>query len=482
MGNAFRSRPSGKGGRHAGAFEKHENTMRKILLMTLLAVQSLGCSGSEAEYTPPVTPPLPAEPEVPAESAKYVSSAAELKALGTLAAGDVVVWRNGTYAGQTVELKGSGTAERPVVLRAETPGGVVFTGTSRLTVSGAYLQTEGFWWKNPEPVSGKAVVTLSKGSSHCTLADCAITGDGTAEDAATDTKWVSLYGTENTVTGCTLRDKRNIGTLLVVWLEAGVVPRHRIANNSFSRPVTLYGANGKAINGQETIRIGTSDYSMQDASCTVEENYFYHCHGEQAEIVSNKSCRNLYRRNLFVECQGTLTMRHGNDCTATGNYFVGNNMPGTGGIRLIGEGHTVEYNYLEGLAGTGYRSAICLVRGQENAALNGYWQVKNARVRNNTLFGCKYGLNVNYGSGDQVLPVVSTEIENNVVSAASSSAYTVYCTTTPAPGITWSGNTLYSGKQSGTSLPVVTVPPAKPNVQPAMDAIRAGAGCTWKTE
>lgn len=100
------------------------------------------------------------------------------------------------------------------------------------------------------------------------------------------------------------------------------------------------------------------------------------------------------------------------------------------------------------------------------------------------LFGCKYGLNVNYASSgsDQVLPVVSTTIENNVVSAASSSAYTVYCAMTPAPGITWTDNTLYGGKQSGTSLPVATVPPAKPNVQPAMDAIRDGAGCTWKTE
>ena len=145
---------------------------------------------------------------------------------------------------------------------------------------------------------------------------------------------------------------------------------------------------------------------MQEAACTVEDNYFYHCHGEQAEIVSNKSCGNTYRRNFFVECQGTLTMRHGNNCTVTGNYFVGNGMSGTGGIRLIGEGHTVEHNYLEGLAGTGYRSAICLVRGQENPALSGYWQVKNAKVRYNMVYDCKYGLNVNYASSssNQVVP------------------------------------------------------------------------------
>ena len=193
-----------------------------------------------------------------------------LKALGTVAAGTVVVWRNGLYGDQVAELKSAGTAENPVVLRAEKPGAVCFTGTSRISVSGTYAEVNGFWWRNPEPVSGKAVVTLAKGSSHCTVRDCAVTGDSTKEDAETDTKWVSLYGTDHRVEGCTFRDKRNIGTLLVVWLETGVTPRHTIAGNRFERPVTLYDDNNKAINGQETIRIGTSDYSMQEAACTVE--------------------------------------------------------------------------------------------------------------------------------------------------------------------------------------------------------------------
>ena len=344
--------------------------MRKFIFILLLAVQTLGCSGGEAsgwEAAPgsgDSGQDSGAEEGQDPETVVYVSSAEELKALGTVAAGTVVVWRNGLYNDQVAELKSAGTAENPVILRAEKPGAVCFTGASRISVSGTCAEVNGFWWRNPEPVKGKAVITLAKGSSHCTVRDCAVTGDSTKENAATDTKWVSLYGTDHRVEGCTFRDKRNIGTLLVVWLETGVTPRHTIAGNRFERPVTLCDDNGKAINGQETIRIGTSDYSMQEAACTVEDNYFYHCHGEQAEIVSNKSCGNVYRRNLFVECQGSLTLRHGNNCTVTGNYFVGNGMSGTGGIRLIGEGHVVERNYLEGLAGSGYRSAICLVRGQ----------------------------------------------------------------------------------------------------------------------
>ena len=450
--------------------------------MVLLVLPTLGCSGRDFEIPDPVIPPGPETPEVPADEPVYIASAVELKALGSVAAGTVVIWRDGTYADQVAELKSGGTAEKPVVLRSETPGGVRFTGASYLSVSGNHAQVSGFWWQNPKPVKGKAVVTLARGTEECTLRDCAITGDDTKEDASTDTKWVSLFGRHNRVEGCTFRDKRNIGTLLVIWLETGVVPEHTVAGNRFERPVTLYDEEGKAINGQETIRIGTSDFSMQDASCIVEDNYFYHCHGEQAEIVSNKSCRNLYRRNLFVECQGTLTMRHGNNCTATGNYFVGNGMNGTGGIRLIGEGHTVERNYLEGLAGTGYRSAICLVRGQQDALLSGYWQVKDAKVRYNTVVDCKYGLNVNYASSgsDQVLPVVSTLIEGNTVSALSS-GYAVDCAASPVPDITWKENILY-GRQRGVSLPAAATAPTKPNVQPAMDAIRNAAGCSWKTE
>lgn len=458
----------------------------KIISTLLLLTAVLGCSGRDLRIPEvgPVAPgPSDPDPVPPGTHLRYVASAAELDALGTLAAGDTVVWRNGTYDSEVVRLKGLGTAERPAVLRAETPGGVCFTGPSRLSVEGRYVAASGFWWRNPVPVQGKAVVTLAKGSAGCMLADCAVTGDDTAEDAATDTKWVSLYGAEHTVRGCTFRDKRNIGCLLVVWLEPDIVPRHAIENNRFERPATLRDAAGKALNGQETIRIGTSDYSMQTAACTVAANCFYHCHGEQAEIVSNKSCGNAYVGNLFIESQGSLTLRHGNGCTVSGNCFLGNGLEGTGGIRLIGEDHVVENNYLHGLAGTGYRSAICLVRGQESPALNGYWQVKNARVRRNTIVDCKYAFNVNYGSAGsgQVEPVVSTLIEGNVVSLSSASSYAVFCTPTPAPDIAWKDNTIYGGRQSGVSLPTASEAPILPDL-PVVEAIRRTAGCHWETE
>ena len=440
-----------------------------LLVLTLV----FGCSSKRLE----------SQPEQPADnsaSTHYVASAAEVKALGKLPAGSVVIWRNGLYSNEVIDLAAAGTAENPVLLRAETPGKVLFTGASRITVTGSYAEVNGFWWRNPAPVAGKSVVTFAKGSSHGTLRNCAITGDDTLEDAATDNKWVSLYGTDHRVEGSTFCDKRNIGTLLVVWLEPEIVPHHTIVRNHFTRPVTLRDEAGKAINGQETIRIGTSEFSMQEAACTVEENYFYHCHGEQAEIVSNKSCGNTYRGNLFVECQGSLTLRHGNDCLVTENCFIGNGLEGTGGVRIIGERHTVERNYFERLAGTGYRTAICIVRGQENPKLSGYWQVKDAVVRYNTLVDCKYGLHVNYGSAssNQVLPVIATRIEANTVIASGSGTCAVAVVEEPAPKIKWRNNNLY-GRLRGIDLPTLPAPPARPNMTGALKTMRESAGCSW---
>jgi len=461
--------------------------MRNTLFLTLFLLLAWSCTGHELDIPAP-QPPQPAEPEeparpqepdTPAEGVVWIASADEAAALGEVPAGTEIVWRKGVYADQTVVIRGAGTAENPVVLRAEEPGEVRFTGTSRLTVKGSGVVVRDFWWQDPEAVKSKAVVTFDRGSEGCVLEQCAITGDRTAQRGDVDAKWVSLYGRGHSVEHCTFRDKRNMGTLLVVWLETDVVPRHKILNNRFERPVTLYDENGKPRNGQETIRIGDSNSSMQDAQCTVEGNYFYRCNGELAEIVSNKSCANLYRGNLFVECQGSLTLRHGNRCYVAGNYFLGNGVAGTGGVRIIGEEHIVENNYMENLRGTGYKTALCLVRGQKDPALSGYWQVKRAVVRRNVVVDCRYAFQVNYGSSSQPMPVVETLIENNIVSLSSEKDYAVNCAADPAPDIEWRGNTLYGGRMAGAELPAAAQKPALPDVRGAVESIRGGAGIGW---
>ena len=75
---------------------------------------------------------------------------------------------------------------------------------------------------------------------------------------------------------------------------------HRIDHNYFGhRPIL-------GSNGGETLRIGTSHYSMSNSFTVVEDNYFDRCDGEE-EIISNESGGNVFRRNVFFESRGTLT-------------------------------------------------------------------------------------------------------------------------------------------------------------------------------
>lgn len=410
----------------------------------------------------------------------WVSSAEEVAALGVVEAGTEIVWRKGSYADQVVTLKAAGTEENPVLLRAESAGETLFTGASRLVVKGAGAVVSGLWWKDPTAVKGKAVITLDKGSERCVVEQCAITGEHTELRADIDAKWVSLYGRNHRIERCSFLNKKNMGTLLVVWLEPEIdAPAHRIIKNHFERPVTLFSDEGKAINGQETIRIGTSSTSMQQGACTVEGNYFFRCHGEQAEIISNKSCANLYRGNLFEQSRGSLTLRHGNRCRVSGNFFLGGGVDNTGGVRIIGEEHTVENNYMQDLQGTGNKAAVSILRGEKNAALSGYWQVKQAVVRGNIIVNCRYGLNVNYGTAKQTEPVVDSRIEQNIVSTNNPKHYLIHAVETPRPRIQWSNNYLYGGSFKGIRQPLLDVAPRIPNVAISVENIRRNAGVSW---
>ena len=89
---------------------------------------------------------------------------------------------------------------------------------------------------------------------------------------------------------------------------------HRIDHNYFgSRPEL-------GENGGETIRVGTSTYSRTSSKTLIENNIFRGCNGE-SEIISNKSGDNIYRNNLFIESEGTLTLRHGNNALVENNVF-----------------------------------------------------------------------------------------------------------------------------------------------------------------
>ncbi|MCC2600159.1 polysaccharide lyase 6 family protein [Sphingobacterium sp. FBM7-1] len=302
--------------------------------------------------------------------------------------GDTIYLVDSLWENSQITLKGIGTADKPIVFRVADPQKTSFSKNSNLTIDGEWIIADGFVFKDGFS-TGKDVIIFSKKSSHCTLKNTAIL-DYNPDNKEVDYKWVSLYGTHNAVVNCEFTGKTHSGTTLVVWLDEN--PNHHIiTRNYFGHRPEL------GTNGGETIRIGTSHWSMHSSNTLVINNIFDNCDGE-IEIISVKSCHNTIEDNLFYECSGTLTLRHGNDNIIRNNFFIGNEKANSGGIRVIGERHLVEGNYLYKLKGKSLRASLSIMNAVENPELNAYFQVQDAQVKNNIVVGCAEGIIIGAGA------------------------------------------------------------------------------------
>ena len=340
----------------------------------------------------------------------YVAAPSEIAAvLSKLAPGDSVVMRNGNWQDAYIYFQAIGSEEASITLCAETPGHVILTGNSRLKISGHYLTVSGLKFSNGFPVSGH-VIEFLRGSTHCRLTDTQIIHYD-PPDKNKNYKWVSMHGQHHRVDHCSFFGQNHIGVTLTVWLN-GQPTYHLIDHNYFG-----HRAEGSG-NGYETIRIGTSEWSQTNSRTTVEYNLFEECNGE-IEIISNKSCENVFRYNTFLRCKGTLTLRHGKRCLVQGNFFLGEETEGSGGVRIIDQGHKVINNYFHGLRGDGYRSAIALVNGVPNSPLNRYFQVRDALIAFNTFVDNHRNFTIGAGAdNEKTLPPADCRIANNIVLGA----------------------------------------------------------------
>lgn len=343
----------------------------------------------------------------------YVSTASEINtAMISAVPGDTLIMTVGDWINQRIEFKGNGTVDKNIVLKAEVPGLVVLKGTSTLRIGGTYLTVDGLYFVDGYSASG-SVVEFRSGvnSQYCRLTNTAIINYNPASNS-TDYKWISLYGNNNRVDHCYTSGKKHSGTTLVIWLD-GQTSYHTIDSNYFAYRPEL------GVNGGETIRIGTSEYSHTDSYTLVENNYFERCNGE-IEIISNKSGHNIFRYNTFFECEGSLTLRHGEFAEVYGNFFLGNKKANTGGVRIIDSDHKVYNNYFQDLRGSGNRSSLTIMNGVPNSPDNRYFQVERAEVVNNTFVNCSYNFTIGAGSDNELtLPPKDCKIANNLVLSSS---------------------------------------------------------------
>lgn len=327
-------------------------------------------------------------------TAIVVENQQELKnALAKAQPGDSILLQSGEWNNVALIIETSGTEGKPIVIAAQEPGQVQFTGNSFVRFGANYVTVSGIHFINGFTRERAVVEFRNKENqlaNHCRLTQCAI--ENYSRPARFDTDhWIIFWGQHNRIDHCVIGDKLNSGTTLIVELndERSQNNYHNIDSNYFK------GHSALGSNGGETIRVGVSRYSLTPSRTMIHHNYFERCNGE-VEIVSIKSGNNDISNNLFYECEGGLVLRHGAQNRVANNIFIGNNKPFTGGVRVINPGHVITNNLFMGLAGERFHSAFSVLNGVPNSSISRYHQVKDATIDHNTFVNCK---SIIFGAG-----------------------------------------------------------------------------------
>jgi len=341
--------------------------------------------------------------------------------------GDVVVMTNGDWTNQSLVFMGRGTADRPVTLRAETPGKVALGNGSTLAIGGEHVTVSGLAFG--EGASERPAVELR--GRNCRLTETAIVGGQYKF-------FVHLRGVSNRIDHCYLAGKTNVHPTLQVEVEGR--PNHHVIDYNYFGPRPPLRRNGG-----ETIRVGYSHQSMTNSGTLVERNLFERCDGEN-EIISNKSCENIYRFNTFRDCAGMFTLRHGNRCRVEGNFFFGNGKRGSGGIRVIGEDHVVINNYIERVQEGGF----WITSGIVDSPLNGYFRARNCLIAFNTFVdspGPALDLDAGMGRARRTLLPENITIANNLLCPGDGHVFNG----DEGSGFKWLGNITSSSSVTNTA-------------------------------
>lgn len=381
---------------------------RKVFYFILILISSYSCTNQTKK--------------------KYVSTIGTIdafnEAVKAAQPGDSIILAKGVWKNAELLFEAKGTKDLPITLTVEEKGTTTFEGASYLRIAGEHLVVSGLVFKNGFTPTSE-VISFKKDknnfASNCRLTECIIDNYSNPERREQD-YWIGIYGKNNRIDHNHIEGKSNLGVTMAIRLnsEKFIENHHQIDHNYFGPRQTL------GSNGGETLRVGTSHHSLSNSNTIVEYNYFDRCSGE-LEIISSKSCQNTYRNNVFFECRGTLTMRHGNETNVNNNIFIGNGVPSTGGIRVINGKQTVENNYAIGLTGYRFGGALVVMNGVPNSPLNRYFQVTDAKIKNNTFINCDYIQLCAGSDAERSATPVNSVMENNIFyNSEKNDSFTVY--------------------------------------------------------
>ena len=322
-----------------------------------------------------------------------IANPAELKQLASALPGDVVILKNGVWTNARINVTKGGSAEAPLVIRAETPGGVTLNGSSILELNAPYVTVDGLFFHQGMV---KAGAVMAFNSSHGIVRNTAII-DYNPPKFETNYYWVYFHGDNNLVERCYFKGKNNDYPLIGNHWDGS---QHNSVTNCLIKDIPYAPKNGR-----EIFRIwgpGRYDGRSDDgAFFTIEGNLLDHADGEGEEIISLKSNRNRVVRNTILATRGGITLRQGNFNTVQDNVILGKGVAGSAGIRMSGENHIIRGNFISGCE-FGIRVScgeyiekdltgklILSLRARPTAPIPSYTSVKQLTLSDNVLIGIK---------------------------------------------------------------------------------------------
>lgn len=315
---------------------------------------------------------------------------------------------------RVLELKGS--SDQPIVIRARNRGASIITGPATLIFrNSSFVTIEGFTFRN-------------ESSSAIRLEGCSnirITRNTFRLNERGRGSWVMVTGNaldtlslsrRNIIDRNLFENKKELGNFITIEgtkKSSSAVSQYDVIEWNHFRNI-----GPRAENVLEAIRIGSSEYTLSRGYTVLQNNLFERCDGDP-EYISIKLSDCTVRGNTFVECLGSLSLRHGNHSTVEGNVIIGNNRTGTfldstgkkwilgtGGIRFCADSMSIIGNYMEGLTGSGWDATIAATNGDadygEKKPLTKHFRITNALLEKNILVNNASGLEIGFdGAGFQ---------------------------------------------------------------------------------
>lgn len=343
--------------------------------------------------------------------------------------GDEIILANGTYNAESIKLENvKGTEEDLVIIRAEEVGGVILNDEAFFDLRhSSYVTIQGFY------INAFEISTVFKIQTCNNIRITQNVIDGIKEpelnddgDGPNSSVWINLQGLWDDPTGLSnhnridrnvFQNKHTLGNMIRIdgTDEKQVSQYDVIEYNHFKN------MGPRAENEMEVIRVGWSEMSKSDGFTIIANNLFEECNGDP-EIISVKCNKNTIAHNTFRRCQGTLSLRHGNESIVEGNFFFGEGLEGTGGVRIYGSDHKIINNYFEGLTGTIWDAPITLTEGdaeEGNGSLSKHFRIERALIANNTVVNCDYGIEVGYDNNSKYSkPPRDVVLAYNIVSGS----------------------------------------------------------------